>query len=134
MGPDEARRFPSLGRTWQGRPGGVLFASMRSVSGGSGAVADCVARRRSRGYSPRSAQPLQAELATEAAEPAAAQLAEQVLRVDAELAEQVGVLVGVDLVRQLRLRLAGGLGVAGVTAALEELDDLLLVDLHDVIL
>src|SRR3954451_17898909 len=56
-----------------------------------------------------------------------AELADQVLRVDAELRQQAGVLLGVDLVRQLALGLAR---LVVVVARAQQLEDLLLRDLH----
>ncbi len=68
--------------------------------------------------------------AAEAAE-AAAELAHQVLGVDAVLLQHPGVLLGVDLVGQLRLGLRG---LVVVPTGLQHLDDLRLVDLHRALL
>src|SRR6187551_605686 len=65
------------------------------------------------------------------ADAAAADLADQVLRVDAVLLEQTGVLVGVDLVRQLALGLTR---LVVVAARAQELEDLVLGDLHGALL
>jgi hypothetical protein len=73
-----------------------------------------------------------AELISQAAElvaQPAGEFAEQVIDVDPELGEQSGITLGVYLVRQLLLRLVG---LARVARRPEEVEDLLLVDLHDV--
>src|ERR1700712_5293519 len=61
------------------------------------------------------------------AQTAAAQLAQQFLRVDAELAEKSSVLVGIDLVGQLACGLVGLLVLALV---LQQLQNLVLADVH----
>jgi len=53
--------------------------------------------------------------------------AQQVLGVDAVLGQQVPVALGIDLVRQLALRL---IGLSAADPVADELDDLLLGNLH----
>ena len=64
--------------------------------------------------------PSEAELVADAA----GQLGGQLLRVDADLREQVGVLLGVDLVGELAIGLVGLVVLAAVA---QQLDDLVLV-------
>jgi hypothetical protein len=59
----------------------------------------------------------------------AAELGEHFLRVEAELLQEVGVLVGVDLVGQLLLGLVGPVGVA---LLVQDLEDLVFGDLNGV--
>jgi hypothetical protein len=59
----------------------------------------------------------------------AAELGEHFLRVKAELLQEVGVLVGVDLVGQLLLGLVGPVGVA---LLVQDLEDLVFGDLNGV--
>jgi hypothetical protein len=56
-----------------------------------------------------------------------AELGDQILWVEPELLKQAGVLVGVDLLGQL---LIGLLSVLLVTAGAQQLENLVLVDLH----
>lgn len=65
--------------------------------------------------------------AEQAPQPAAAELLDEVHRVDAELRQQSGVLVGVDLRGEF---LVGLLRLGVVALGTEELEDLVLVDLH----
>src|SRR4051794_14158145 len=97
---------------------GGLFLSMRAGSRGQPAVGLCY-------RPPPSVSGRLRRLRSEVE--AAAQLAEQVLRVDAELVQQAGVSFGVDLVGQFLfglLRLVAG----GVLA--DELENLVFGDLH----
>src|SRR5215216_2241609 len=73
------------------------------------------------------ALPLEPELAADAAEPARKQL----LRVHAELVEQARMLLRVDLLRQL---LIGLLRLALTEPLADQVENLLLGDLHDVLL
>src|SRR5688500_2728209 len=71
---------------------------------------------------------LQAELAAQAAAATAAEHADEVARIEAELLEDAGVLLRVDLVGQLAV---GLLGLVVLPARAQQLEDLFLGDLHE---
>src|SRR4051794_18062882 len=79
-----------------------------------------------RGSRPRGGQYSEAELAAQPAT-AAAEGAEKVARVEAELLQDAGVLLRVDLVGQLAVRLRR---LVLLAARAQQLEDLLLGDLH----